>query len=195
MLFRQRLKPHLREKIRVGLWPRRSWLRSMEYFKKRVVRLSATPHIIALGFAAGAFASCTPFVGLHFLLAFGLAFLVGGNLIAAAIGTAVGNPITFPFIWATTFKIGAFVLPETKSDFATEQLSHEFFTQSIDTVLPILARMLIGAVPCGVVVSVVSYFVIRSVASAYQQARRRRLQQASGLSVGAPATDGVQAVK
>lgn len=167
----------------------------MEYFKKRVVRLSATPHIIALGFAAGAFASCTPFVGLHFLLAFALAFVIGGNLIASAIGTAVGNPITFPFIWATTFKIGAFVLPETKSEFAAEQLSHEFFTQSLDTILPIFSRMLIGAVPLGVVVSVVCYFAIRSVAAAYQKARRRRLQQVSGLPVEASSTDGVQAAK
>jgi len=195
MLFRQRLKPHLREKIRVGLWPRRSWARSVEYFKKRVVRISATPHIIALGFAAGAFASCTPFVGFHFLLAFAIAFLVGGNLIASAIGTAVGNPITFPFIWATTFKIGAFLLPETKSEFAAEQLSHEFFSQSFDTVLPILGRMLIGAAPLGIVVSVVCYFAIRSVTAAYQKARRRRLQQASGLSVRASSTDGVQAAK
>lgn len=167
----------------------------MEYFKKRVVRLSATPHIIALGFAAGAFASCTPFVGLHFLLAFGLAFLVGGNLIASAIGTAIGNPITFPFIWATTFKIGAFVLPETKSEFATAQISHEFFTQSLDTVLPIFSRMLVGAVPCGVIVAVICYFVMRSVAAAYQKARKRRLQQAAGVAVGASSADGVQAAK
>ena len=40
----------------------------------------------------------------------GPAFVVRGNYLAAAIGTAVGNPWTFPFIWAGTYRLGSFML-------------------------------------------------------------------------------------
>lgn len=175
MLFRQRFKPDLWEKARVFLWPRRSWLRSFEYLRKRVVRLSASPHVIALGFAAGAFASCTPFVGFHFIIAAAVAFVLGGNIIASAIGTAVGNPLTFPFIWTTTFQLGTQVLPSPRMEAHSGDFSVDFFTQSLDTILPIFARMLIGSVPTGIVVGCVAYVVIRIITAAYQAARRRRL--------------------
>lgn len=176
------------------MWPRRSWLRSLEYFKKRVVRLSASPHAIALGFAAGAFASCTPFVGFHFLIAAAIAFLLGGNLIASAIGTAVGNPLTFPFIWATTFNIGRYILPAAKASLSPGPMSHHFFSQSIETILPIISRMLIGAVPLGIVVGAVCYFVVRSLTAAYQEARRRRLRQRTPLGLKIGAAEGMDPV-
>src|SRR5690606_12123881 len=82
----------------------------MRYVAKRVLRLSASPHAIAAGFAAGVFASITPFVGLHFFLAGVIAWVTGGNLVASALGTAFGNPITFPLIWAGTYRLGRWIL-------------------------------------------------------------------------------------
>lgn len=177
MLFRQRLKPQALQKLRTIMWPRRSWLRSMEYLKKRMVRLSASPHAVALGFAFGVFASCTPFVGLHFLMAAALAFIFGGNLISSAIGTAFGNPLTFPLIWATTFNIGNHVLPHAQVAFRPARLSYEFFMQSLDSMMPIFARMLVGSIPLGLLSGAICYFVVRSLVGAYQLARRRRFAQ------------------
>ena len=57
---------------------------------------------VAAGVAAGAFTSFTPFMGLHFLFAALFAWAIRGNLLASALGTFVGNPLTFPFIWAAT---------------------------------------------------------------------------------------------
>ena len=59
---------------------------------------------------AGVFASFTPLFGFHFLLAFTIAYFVAGNFLAAALGTFFGNPLTFPFIWAGTHKLGTFIL-------------------------------------------------------------------------------------
>ena len=50
MLFRRRNRPTRIERLRVAVWPRNSWARSTRYFGKRVLRLTATPHAIALGF-------------------------------------------------------------------------------------------------------------------------------------------------
>ena len=108
MLFRRRVPEGRWARFRTFLWPRRSFRRSYRYFVKRVIRLDAAPHAVAAGFAAGVVASFTPFIGFHFLLAFAIAYLIAGNMAAAALGTAVGNPATFPFIWASTYEIGRF---------------------------------------------------------------------------------------
>ena len=99
------------QRFRVHLWPRRSFGRSGQYFWKRILRLRATPHAIAAGVAAGVFAAFLPFLGLHILIAAALAWLLRGNMLAAALGTAaVGNPLTFPLIWAATYAGGRFLL-------------------------------------------------------------------------------------
>lgn len=73
----------------------------------RLKRLPADPHAIAVGFASGAGLSCTPLFGLHFLLALALAWILRGNMIAAAIGTVIGNPLTFPIFVSVSYLIGS----------------------------------------------------------------------------------------
>ena len=87
MLFGRKKPESWPEKLRVMLWPRRSWMRSTKYLAKRVLRLTASPHAISAGVAAGVFASFTPFIGFHFLIAFFVAYFIAGNFIAAASGT------------------------------------------------------------------------------------------------------------
>src|SRR5690606_27489557 len=96
MLFRRREAESFLERLRVHLWPRRSWSRSTRYVVHRVRRLSATPHAVALGFAAGVFVSATPFIGFHMVLAALTAWIIGGSIVAAILGTFVGNPLTYP---------------------------------------------------------------------------------------------------
>lgn len=76
---------------------------------RRLLRLGSDPHAVAAGFASGAALSCTPLFGLHFLLAFALAWVVRGHMIAAALGTAVGNPITFPVFVSGAYGLGTFL--------------------------------------------------------------------------------------
>lgn len=102
MLFKRREKVNFWKGVIESFWPRRSFWRSTKYFTKRTLRLSGSPHAIAAGIAAGVFASFLPFIGFHLVTAALVAWCVRGNLIASALGTAVGNPFTFPFIWAAT---------------------------------------------------------------------------------------------
>lgn len=170
--------------MRVAVWPRRSWSRSAQYFKKRVMRLSASPHAIAAGVAAGIFASFTPFVGFHFFLSFVVAFLVAGNMLAAALGTAVGNPLTFPFIWAASFEVGRKVLGGPGHLPASEHLvqadmSAGFLSQSFDKIWPVIVPMVVGGAVLGLVAGLVAYVITRYAVGAYQRARRSRFQQRS----------------
>ena len=162
----------------------------------RVSRLSGSPHTIAIGFAAGVFASFTPFMGFHFMIGFLAAYLLGGSLLASAFGTFAGNPITFPFIWIITFKFGSYLLG---LDGVTEDLKielpgmawwmlvndpqtlwKEFWSQ----LWPVIRPMTIGGLPLGIMIGAAVYFPVRYVVSAYQRKRRERLASVARTSSG-----------
>lgn len=187
MLFKRRIKPAFAERLRVALWPRRTWRRSFRYIGKRVLRLSASPHAIAAGFAGGAFASITPFVGLHFLLGAGIAWVTGGNLLASALGTAIGNPFTFPLIWAGTYRLGRWILGQRDRIEPPIDISEGVFTHSAETIWPVVQPMIVGAVPLGIVIWFLCYIIVKMLVRTYQQRRRDRLlrrQQGAGESAG-----------
>jgi uncharacterized protein len=179
MLFRRRKPADIWDRVRTALWPRRSFGRSMQYFTKRVLRLTATPHSIAAGVAAGAFASFTPYLGFHFIVAGVLAWCLSGNLVASALGTAVGNPITFPFIWAGSLALGRFVLygrhPEEIVPLQLGRVLSELgFAQLWE---PLLKPMTIGGCILGLVFGVTLYVVTRWTVATFAEQRRRRLAE------------------
>ena len=174
MLFRRRESQSLMARLRTALWPRHSWSRSARYFGKRVLRLSGSPHAVAAGVAAGVFASFTPFIGLHFLLSFVFAFIVGGNMLAAGIGTFVGNPLTFPFIWASTYSLGSHILGQS-SALAMHEIRDALVHRSLEVLVPIIAPMLVGAVPIGLPIALTFYGVSFFAVRAFRDLRRERL--------------------
>lgn len=184
MLFRRKTPPQWRERTRIAVWPRRSWRRSFAYYKFRVLRLGASPHAIAAGLAAGIFASFTPLIGFHFILGFLVAWLLAGNLVAAAIGTAVGNPLTFPVIWVSSFQLGRLVLggeaPVTHP--LDLKLSPDLFLTSFEALWPTFVPMLVGGTILGTLAGLAAYVMVRSAVVAFQGMRRQRLRAARRLA-------------
>jgi uncharacterized protein (DUF2062 family) len=185
MLFRRRVEQGHWERLRLWVWPRVSWRRSYQYFVKRILRLSGTPHAIALGAAVGAGASFTPFIGFHLLLTFAVAWLLGANMIAGALATTVGNPITFPFIWASTYQIGYFVL-DGASRRAPARLEHDLLHRPLSEIVPLIEHMLVGSLPLGILAGGLMYLVVYKAVSAYQATRRRRLADRRGRTQNGP---------
>lgn len=190
MLLKRRKPPSWMESFRVWIWPRRSWLRSSQYVTKRILRLTATPHSVAAGVAAGAFTSFTPFMGLHFIFAAVFAWMLRGNLLASALGTFVGNPLTFPFIWAATYNTGQFLLHEAHSHApppdilrATKNVMGALFDfngraamRALDNIWdPLLFPMLVGGIPLGLMCSIPLYFLTRRAAALFRESRRNKL--------------------
>lgn len=183
MVFGRRVKPGFWQRMRSFVWPQGGLKRSTRYIFKRVSRLNATPHAIAIGFAAGAAASFTPFLGLHFLIAFAVAWMARGSLLAAAFGTAIGNPLTFPFIFAATWETGHGILrwvglatPHAGDGAEHGQaiLEQSFFSAGFDKLWPAVKTMSVGAVPLGLVVFAIAYVAIRYLVTAFQRSRRAR---------------------
>jgi len=178
MLFARRRKLSLAERLRRSVLPERGWSRTLRYFSKRVMRISASPHAIGAGFAAGAAASMTPFIGFHFILSFLFAFLIRGNMLAAALGTALGNPITFPLIWFSSFEVGNWTLAlfgESESERSAEELTRGLLHHSFADIWPMLKPMVVGSVPLAAVAFVISYVVVAFATRGFQTARRERM--------------------
>ena len=148
-----------------------NWGRVFRYWTFKLKRLQGSPYAIACGFACGAAVSFTPLIGFHFILAAALAWALRGNIIASAIGTAVGNPWTFPFIWAGIIWLGTKILGYERGQELPADLTIGTIFEEPGTVL---LPMLVGGLPTALVVWVVFYFPIRRVVGNYQHHRQAR---------------------
>ena len=147
------------------------WGRIFRFWTFKLKRLQGSPYAIACGFACGAAVSFTPFVGFHFIFAAMLAWVMRGNIIASAIGTAVGNPWTFPFIWAGIMWLGTWILGYERGQELPEELTIGSIFEHPETVL---LPMLVGGLPTGVVVWIIIFLPIRRVVGNYQHHRQAR---------------------
>lgn len=185
MLFRRRQPAGFGERVRVWLWPRRSWSRSLRYVLARIVRLRSNAHTLALGCAAGVFVSCTPLIGGQIVLAALLAFSLRASVPAAMLATFFGNPLSWPLIWPATYLAGAHMLGGSASlgsdevaqriemlRAALEGQSPELIATASAFVAPVLLAMLAGSLPIGLAAGVAIYYMMRTAARTAQSRRR-----------------------
>lgn len=109
-MFKRRKPRSYAQIAQETVYPRGGWRRAGRYTLYRLRRLPDPPHRIGRGVAAGVFVSFTPLFGAHFFVAGLLAWAIGGNVLAALIGTLVGNPLTFPFIAVLSVDLGRRIL-------------------------------------------------------------------------------------
>jgi uncharacterized protein (DUF2062 family) len=181
------------QKLRESFWPSIGWKRATIYVWRRVWRLTGTPHAIALGFSAGTFMSFTPFLGFHIMLAMLIAWVIRGNLIAAAFGTLVGNPLSYPPIWVATYDLGSLMLG-TSSGHHIDLISTLMSQKAFDVVLPVLMPMALGSLPLGLAAAVVTYFIVKATVAAYQLRKRERLEARALAKAEAPVDTGPERV-
>ena len=180
-MFKRRNPQTTLEKWQQFIWPREGWTRALKYTWQRTIRLNGSAHSIALGLAAGAFVSASPFIGMHLLIAALIAWVFGGNIIASAVGTWAGNPLSFPFIWLTTFNIGHLMLgTEDKAGDLPELSFGLFIDAPISSLLPVILPMAVGGLVVGTVMAVATYYPSLWAVRFYQKRRRDKLQRAQG---------------
>lgn len=194
-MFKRR-KPRSYSQIATEMiYPRGGWLRASQYVLLRLRRLPDPPHRIGRGVGAGVFVSFTPLHGFHFIVAASLAWLVGGNILAALLATFVGNPITFPFIAYISTWVGREILG-VHGKLSPKMILNEFADASTqvwnnahaafgpgeahwdrlhsffhDIYLPYL----VGGVILGTVAGLVAYYLTVPVIRAYHRRRAKKL--------------------
>ena len=177
------------------------WRRYWDYLKIRVARIKGSPYAIAAGFAAGSAVSFTPLMGFHFMLGFVLAWITRASYIASAIGTVVGNPWTFPFIWVLIYGAGVWVLEAThevpfvdafisyffgmgwfekivEQSFTLDAIFNDFdgtVSRIWSKPVALLFPMLVGGVPVGVVAWFLSFLPVYFFVKSFRASREQRM--------------------
>jgi len=107
-------------------------------------------------FAIGLFMAMMP-IPTQMFFAAALAILCKVNLPLSVALVWITNPLTMPFIFYGTYKLGAFVMNIPPHPFYFE-LSWTFISQQLSQIGPAL---FLGSFICGVIVSIIGYFSIR----------------------------------
>jgi uncharacterized protein len=189
MLFRRRRPAGFLERVRVALWPRRSFARSARYVLLRLKRLRSSPHRIALGAAAGVFAIWTPFLGLQLLIAGIISGVSRGSILASLLSSFAGNPLTYPLIWFSTFNLGNALLGAQMSLRIVDlqgkavALRDSMLAGSLDrtgaaleALWPLFKPMVIGALPLGGLAAFATYIGVRKMIAASNARRLQKLR-------------------
>lgn len=150
--------------------------RFFSYYKLKLARLPASSYAISAGFACGSMVSFTPLLGLHFVLAVVFSYLLRANYIAALIGTIVGNPISFPFIWGLIYKVGVFVVDRSDNNLSPNINFETIINQTYDIFIP----MLVGGAVLAIPVWVLTYFITYSFVSSFKKARIKKQKKIRG---------------
>jgi hypothetical protein len=103
-----------------------------------------------------------------------MAWIIRANILTSAIGTAVGNPWTFPFIWAGIYNIGSWVLGREITDTPVLELS---MTNIFDNFWEVFLPMMIAGVPVAGLVWVLFFFPLRRAVAGYQAHRLHKIEK------------------
>ncbi|MBI4589260.1 MAG: DUF2062 domain-containing protein [Candidatus Rokubacteria bacterium] len=154
------------------LWSGRGMIRRLT----AVLHLGDVPWKIALGLAVGVFIGCTPFYGLHTLLAIVVAFALRVNRVATVTGAWLNLPWFAPFVYGFSLKVGEFILSGGKG---LESLSGKGLVELATAIRPYLSferfregflasskllfvastPLFVGTTVVGIAAGLVTYFV------------------------------------
>ena len=128
-------------------------------FITRFNALPGDPHYIALGMGIGIFVGITPTIPLHTVIALTLAFIFRGSKAAAVIGVWVGNPLTIPVFYLTSYKVGRFFLGNLPPLVENPQSILELIELGMDAAFV----MTVGGIIIGIPPGAAAYFITRRI--------------------------------
>jgi len=176
-MFKRREKTNLLSRIREFIWPSTGWVRWARYHSHRVGRMKDSSYKVAAGIASGVAVSFTPFIGFHILLAVTLAYVIRGNILAAVVGTVIGNPWTFPFIFVLIYQVGAFISgADTSMPLSDILASDRLWGNPLVALEPVLTPMIHGGFIVAPIMWWATYVIARVLVEKYQVRREERLR-------------------
>lgn len=112
-----------------------------------------------------------------------LAWIIGANILTSAMGTIVGNPWTFPFIWIVIYHVGCWLLGIPTTDDLLTQIKItldqysllEIINSPLDTLGPFLQTtllpMFVGGLLVGSIVWMIIYWPLEKLVREYKHQR------------------------
>ena len=128
-------------------------------FIDRAKKLDGDPHYVAMGMAIGVFIGVTPTMPFHTVLAVGLAFLFRGSKAAAALGVWFSNPVTAPFFYVGSYKVGKYLLGNS----VPFNLKYESLLELAHLGINVTMALIAGGIILGILPGIASYLVTRKI--------------------------------
>ena len=122
----------------------------------KITKIKDFPESVAVGMAWGVAVSFTPLLGFHLIICYLGTWVMKGNLIAATVGTIIGNPWTFPFIFYLDYKVGTTIFLE-RIDFYEFKIS--FFVEHFED---LFYPTLLGSFPIAVIMWFVTFYTCKN---------------------------------
>jgi uncharacterized protein len=133
---------------------------------RELLHLEDTPHRIALAFGLGIWIAFSPLLGLHTLMALGIAFAFRLSKAAILIGCYVNNPWTLAPLFLAGTVVGCALLGVSTEGLATVDWDRHglaFYTHLLAHLRPYLWPFVVGNTFLGVLFGTLSYFGLRYV--------------------------------
>ena len=124
--------------------------------KYKITKIKDFPESVSVGMAWGAAVSFTPLLGFHLIICYLGTWLMRGNLIAATVGTIIGNPWTFPFIFYLDYKIGTTIYFNSVDYY---ELKISFLVENFEV---LFYPTLLGSFPIALLVWFVTYNICKN---------------------------------
>jgi uncharacterized protein (TIGR03546 family) len=118
----------------------------------KILSLNAHPGHISAGFAVGVFISCTPFFGLHTILAIAFALIFRLNKLTCITGTFANNPLTVVPILLASYNLGRFLRGKPTKELTLTNLDWYHLQ-------PYAKSILLGSSIIGFIAAVAAYFI------------------------------------
>jgi hypothetical protein len=186
MLFKRKKPQSLITKMRQSVWPSMGWHRAIDYFRHRVFRRARSPYEVTAGFAVGAAVSFVPLLGTHWIQAIFFAWMLRANMVAAFVGTAFGNPWTFPFLFWLDYQVGEYLFGLFGADVLTLPPDIPGWSYLLDHPLQLFLPLLVGGYICTLLFFPLAYgllyYPVRGLLKAYNLQRAQRIEKRKGLS-------------
>lgn len=138
----------------------------------RVKELQGDPRYIATGMAIGVFVGVTPTIPFHTIIAIALAFILKGSKPAAVIGAWFANPVTIPFFYMGSFKLGTLIL--------NKPIPFDVKFESITALMPLgldaTIAMIVGGAILGIPPAFIAYILTYRIMNKVREKAKSRKQ-------------------
>ncbi len=128
-------------------------------FLDRAKKLQGDPTYVARGMAIGVFIGVTPTIPFHTAIAIVLAFIFRASKPAAIVGVWFGNPVTIPFFYFGSYKVGALLF---RLDISAN-LKGMPISQILELGAEVTVAILCGGVIIGIPFGIAAFFITRTV--------------------------------
>ena len=134
----------------------KKFLRIIKLQKYKITKIKDFPESVAIGIAWGVAVSFTPLLGFHLIICYLGTWLMKGNLIAATVGTIIGNPWTFPFIFYLDYKVGTTIFLERINYY---EFKISFFVEHFED---LFYPTLLGSFPIAIIIWFVTFRICKN---------------------------------